>query len=87
MCQYVHCVHELSAHRGRRYYITAAPQCPFPDAYIGAALNEASFDAVYVQFYNNYCGLNNFNNPNDWNFATWYIVVPKIFIDEILTVS
>jgi Glycosyl hydrolases family 18 len=31
-------------------YITAAPQCPFPDTYIGAALNNAPFDAVYVQF-------------------------------------
>ena len=20
---------------------------------------------------NNYCGLGNYNNPNDWNFATW----------------
>ena len=34
----------------RKYYITAAPQCPYPDANIGAALNEAHFDAVYVQF-------------------------------------
>lgn len=34
----------------RRYYVTAAPQCPYPDQYIGAALNEAPFDAVYVQF-------------------------------------
>ena len=33
-----------------RYYITAAPQCPFPDASLGAVLNAASFDAVYVQF-------------------------------------
>ncbi|KAG6902322.1 hypothetical protein C0995_001701 [Termitomyces sp. Mi166 len=30
----------------RRYYITAAPQCPFPDEYIGTALNNAFFDAV-----------------------------------------
>ncbi|KAI9000467.1 glycoside hydrolase superfamily [Trametes punicea] len=50
------------------YYITAAPQCPYPDAYIGAALNEAPFDAVYVQFYNNYCGL---DQPSEYNFATW----------------
>ena len=32
-----------------------------------------AFDAVYVQFYNNYCGLTNYNNVNDWNFATWYV--------------
>lgn len=52
----------------KRYYVTAAPQCPFPDANIGAALNAASFDAVFVQFYNNYCGL---DQPDDYNFDTW----------------
>lgn len=34
----------------KKYYVTAAPQCPFPDQNIGDALNEAPFDAVYVQF-------------------------------------
>ena len=38
---------------------------------IHRVLNAASFDAVYVQFYNNYCSLPNFNNSNDWNFADW----------------
>ncbi|EMD31467.1 glycoside hydrolase family 18 protein [Gelatoporia subvermispora B] len=52
----------------KQYYVTAAPQCPYPDAYIGAALNEAPFDAVFVQFYNNYCGL---NAPSEYNMATW----------------
>lgn len=28
----------------------SAPQCPFPDAYIGTTLNAFGFDAVYVQF-------------------------------------
>lgn len=32
------------------YYITAAPQCPFPDAYLGDVINAVGFDAVYVQF-------------------------------------
>ncbi|KAI0671345.1 glycoside hydrolase [Trametes maxima] len=54
--------------KNKYYYITAAPQCPYPDAYIGAALNDAPFDAVYVQFYNNYCGL---DAPSDYNFDTW----------------
>ncbi|KAG2064391.1 glycoside hydrolase [Suillus decipiens] len=53
------------------YYITAAPQCPYPDAYIGTTLNEFAFDAVYVQFYNNYCELTNYGNPNDWDYSTW----------------
>jgi len=53
------------------YYISAAPQCPYPDYWIGATLNAVPFDAVFVQFYNNYCGLDHYDNPNDWNFGTW----------------
>lgn len=33
-----------------RYYITAAPQCVFPDAALGGVLNSASFDAVYGSY-------------------------------------
>ncbi|KAG6820424.1 hypothetical protein H0H93_000670 [Arthromyces matolae] len=33
----------------KKYYVTAAPQCPYPDAYLGTVLNEVAFDAVYVQ--------------------------------------
>ncbi|OCH83980.1 glycoside hydrolase [Obba rivulosa] len=51
----------------KQYYITAAPQCPFPDAVI----NAEPFDAVYVQFYNNYCELTEFSDPNDWDFSVW----------------
>ncbi|KAJ2690798.1 Chitinase 2 [Coemansia spiralis] len=54
---------------GRQYYIAAAPQCPFPDAYLGSTLNSGWFDMVYVQFYNNYCGLNAY--PTWFNFADW----------------
>ena len=45
----------------KRYLITGAPQCPFPDASLGpeagTALGDqgAQFDHVYVQFYNNFC--------------------------------
>ena len=53
------------------YYITAAPQCPFPDAYTGPAINQSRFDAVYVQFYNNYCSVTNYADPNSWNYAAW----------------
>ncbi|KAJ2444529.1 Chitinase 2, partial [Coemansia sp. RSA 2337] len=53
----------------RQYYIAAAPQCPFPDAYIGSTLKSAWFDMVFVQFYNNYCGLNAY--PTWFNFADW----------------
>ncbi|CBI22573.3 unnamed protein product, partial [Vitis vinifera] len=39
--------------RGRKVYLTAAPQCPFPDKFMGTALNTGRFDNVWVQFYNN----------------------------------
>nr|XP_019068827.1 acidic endochitinase-like [Solanum lycopersicum] len=38
---------------GKKVYLTAAPQCPFPDAWIGNALKTGLFDYVWVQFYNN----------------------------------
>ncbi|BBM99615.1 protein MpGH18.1 [Marchantia polymorpha subsp. ruderalis] len=44
----------------KRLYVTAAPQCPFPDASLGpasgTALSTGLVDLVFVQFYNNYCG-------------------------------
>ncbi|KAG2357048.1 glycoside hydrolase family 18 protein [Suillus spraguei] len=55
----------------KQFYLTAAPQCVFPDANLGDTLNAVGFDAVYVQFYNNWCGLQNYNNPDAWNFGTW----------------
>ncbi|KAJ1668808.1 Chitinase 2 [Coemansia sp. RSA 1646] len=55
--------------QSKEYYIAAAPQCPYPDAYLGSTLNSAWFDMVYVQFYNNYCGLNAY--PSWFNFEDW----------------
>ncbi|KAJ7851116.1 glycoside hydrolase family 18 protein [Mycena olivaceomarginata] len=50
----------LSMGAGKRYYITGAPQCPFPDAYLGKALSKVFFD----MFYNNPCGLNHFDDQS-----------------------
>ncbi|KAN0120794.1 glycoside hydrolase family 18 protein [Russula decolorans] len=61
--------HEIGG--SKKYYITGAPQCAFPDAYLGPTLNAVGFDAVYVQFYNNYSGLQTFHDSNGWNFAQW----------------
>ncbi|KAJ1936678.1 Chitinase 2, partial [Linderina macrospora] len=44
--------------------------CPYPDAYLGSVMSSAWFDMVFVQFYNNYCGLNAYPtwfNYNDWD--------------------
>uniref|UniRef100_A0A0E0JMP7 Uncharacterized protein n=1 Tax=Oryza punctata TaxID=4537 RepID=A0A0E0JMP7_ORYPU len=37
----------------KTYLLTAAPQCPYPDASLAAALGTGLFDHVWVQFYNN----------------------------------
>lgn len=39
--------------QGKKVYLTAAPQCPYPDASLGPALQTGLFDDVWVQFYNN----------------------------------
>ncbi|KAF9014996.1 glycoside hydrolase superfamily [Cyathus striatus] len=65
---FVNELRSLSDNADKQYYVTAAPQCPFPDAKVGAALNSAPFDAVFVQFYNNYCET---STPSEFNFDTW----------------
>ncbi|KAK0583118.1 hypothetical protein LWI29_033540 [Acer saccharum] len=39
--------------RGKKVYLAAAPQCPFPDSSLNAALSTGLFDYVWIQFYNN----------------------------------
>lgn len=53
-------VTQIRAHASgasKKYYVTAAPQCPFPDANLGAVINAVGFDAVYVQFCESLCAL------------------------------
>ncbi|KAI0715837.1 glycoside hydrolase [Cerioporus squamosus] len=68
---FINRIRTLAAGSPKKYYFTAAPQCPFPDAYLSTVLNAVAFDAVYVQFYNNYCGVINYPNSADWNFDQW----------------
>ncbi|MBA0718915.1 hypothetical protein Golax_006632 [Gossypium laxum] len=69
---------------GRKVYLTAAPQCPFPDSFLGTALNTGLFDYVWVQFYNNrpcqYTSGNINNLVNSWNRWTSSIKAGNIFL-------
>ena len=51
--------------------MSAAPQCPYPDAYLDSAINTGLFDYVWVQFYYNpqcqYSNGNTNNLVNAWN--------------------
>lgn len=39
---------------GKQYYLSAAPQCPYPDAADNDMLDGTiSFDFIMIQFYNN----------------------------------
>ncbi len=59
--------------------LSAAPQCPYPDVYDKDVLASVAFDMVMVQFYNNYCGLPSFQQPDGaspgqqvaFNLAQW----------------
>lgn len=69
---------------GRRVYIAGAPQCPFPDRMLAAALNTSLFDYVWVQFYNNppcqYTSGNSENLKNSWLRWTRSVNAGKIFL-------
>ncbi|KAF5205614.1 Acidic endochitinase [Thalictrum thalictroides] len=70
----------------RKVYLTAAPQCPYPDAHLGPALNTGLFDYVWVQFYNNplaqcqYGSGSTANLLSSWNRWTSTIPATKIFM-------
>ena len=61
-----------TASSGRRYYLAAAPQCPFPDVAMNDILQAVPLDFVMVQFYNNHCGATSFRPAGgSFNFRTW----------------
>ncbi|KAM7261052.1 hypothetical protein ACFE04_026527 [Oxalis oulophora] len=70
--------------KGKKVYLSAAPQCPFPDAWIGNALTTGLFDNVWVQFYNNapceYVSGNDGNLLDSWKQWTSNVPANKIFL-------
>ncbi|GAB1193060.1 hypothetical protein APSETT444_002263 [Aspergillus pseudonomiae] len=77
MASFANRLRELSdADKSKQYFLTAAPQCPYPDAADKDILNgPVSIDAVFVQFYNNWCGVNSFSagqqTQSSFNFEQW----------------
>ncbi|WEW57459.1 Chitinase 2 [Emydomyces testavorans] len=68
-------VNRLRQHFGqdplKKYYISAAPQCIMPDAYLGDAISKSAFDFIFVQFYNNIpCSAKQWvKNPNSVKYT------------------
>ncbi|CCH41768.1 Endochitinase [Wickerhamomyces ciferrii] len=50
----------------KQYYLSAAPQCVYPDESVGDLLAQADIDFAFIQFYNNYCSLD-----KQFNWDTW----------------
>ncbi|KYG42554.1 glycoside hydrolase family 18 protein [Acidomyces richmondensis BFW] len=66
----------MDADSGNTYYLTAAPQCPYPDVADNPMLSSSvRFDAIWVQFYNNYCGLDAYvvggSTQDEFDFSVW----------------
>ncbi|GAB2293987.1 hypothetical protein Dimus_028203 [Dionaea muscipula] len=67
----------------KKVYLSAAPQCPFPDAHLGTALKTGLFDYVWVQFYNNpSCEYLNSNVSN--LISSWKLWASKEYIRKLL---
>ncbi|DBA68503.1 TPA: Chitinase 2 [Trebouxia sp. C0005] len=62
----------------KKYYLTAVPQCPYPDANLGAVLSShtSAFDYVLIQFYNNYCEYGSSDNAVVSSFQQWAGLIP-----------
>ena len=65
----------MNAAGDKKYYLSAAPQCPIPDWYNKDILDNVPLDFVNVQFYNNYCGVSSYVSgapqQNNYNFDQW----------------
>ncbi|KAI6672408.1 hypothetical protein NL676_000314 [Syzygium grande] len=70
--------HYLSDHskQEKKVYLTAAPQCPYPDSHLGAALNTGHFDYVWM-----FLGL-----PASSEAAGSGYVPPNVLTSQILPV-
>lgn len=67
---------DATAAGDKAYYLSAAPQCPYPDAADNEMLDGAVyFDWIQIQFYNNYCGIQSYvpgaAAQYNFNFDTW----------------
>uniref|UniRef100_A0A803L9B0 chitinase n=1 Tax=Chenopodium quinoa TaxID=63459 RepID=A0A803L9B0_CHEQI len=69
---------------GKKVYLTAAPQCPFPDQKLNGALNSGLFDYVWIKFYNNPPCEFDASDPekfkNSWRTWTSNIPARKFFV-------
>lgn len=70
--------------QGKKVYLSAAPQCPYPDAHLNTALQTGLFDYVWIQFYNNapceYSSGSTANLISAWNTWTSSVTASSFFL-------
>lgn len=65
----------------KQYYLSASPQCVYPDQSVGDFISQVDVDYTFVQFYNNPCSLDGTFNWGAWSdFAKSKANPPKIFV-------
>ncbi|KAJ2730302.1 Chitinase 2 [Coemansia sp. BCRC 34962] len=73
--QFANNMNQLFKSGTRKYYLTAAPQCPFPDANLGNLLAQAYVDMAFIQFYNSgWCDNSKYGLPRwpqSMNYYMW----------------
>ncbi|XP_027359005.1 basic endochitinase-like [Abrus precatorius] len=77
-------LHDHYAGSNKKFYLTAAPQCPFQNNMLHGALTTGLFDHVWIQFYNNHDCEFTSNDPNgfknSWHQWTTSIKASKFFV-------
>ncbi|KAF2650357.1 glycoside hydrolase family 18 protein [Lophiostoma macrostomum CBS 122681] len=60
----------MNSATSKKFYLSAAPQCPFPDWYNKDIIDNVALDWLNVQYYNNGCGASSYvaGATTQWNF-------------------
>ncbi|PIA17513.1 glycoside hydrolase [Coemansia reversa NRRL 1564] len=65
LIQFANNMNQLYKTGTRKYYLTSAPQCPYPDANLGNLLSQAHVDMAFIQFYNSgWCDNSKYGLPH-----------------------
>lgn len=60
----------------KKYYLSAAPQCPYPEAALGPVLNNTFLDFAFIQFYNNQYNCD--ANTDKFNWDQWVTYASEV---------
>ncbi|KGN56469.1 acidic endochitinase [Cucumis sativus] len=71
-------LHDYGQQCGRKVYLTAAPQCHFPDNYLTQSLHTGLFDYIWVRFFNDRQCQYNSSHPSGFrsSWMRWIHSIP-----------